>query len=287
MKDYPTADVAPSTAAGGFPRIIHQCWKDGRIPDAVARCVESVRRLNPAWEWKLHVDADGADLAAATGLLEREEFRSIPSGIERADVLRCAALYLHGGVYCDLDVESIRGFDEIVRRAEREGLLSPETELLVTTDHPVHCERLYGGEIMYMNHIMIARPRARFMAIVLKMVRERVRCGWPGGLDPVGSTGPGLFTSLVADAGTPESVGISVMPSHWFHPFPDMSRDFPERQHYEELILGARWRSLLEPMAVHYWWHSYCNAGCTFDYYGDLLHEDRRADDPGTAAKGR
>lgn len=270
----PTAanETAPG-ALSKFPRIVHQTWKEARIPEAVARCVESVREANREWDCRLHVDSRAAALVAATGLLDRAEFFAIPSAIERADVLRCAALYLFGGAYCDLDVECIQGFDAVIQRAEAEGLADAGHELLLTTDHPLHCKHLYDGVTMYMNHILIAVPKARFLETYLLWIRERVRSGWWGGSDPVSTTGPGLFTRLIREAGGPAALGVAVLPSDWFHPFPDMARNFPETGHYEEMILNATWRSRTKPMAVHYWWHSYCNSNCTFERFGDRLFE--------------
>ena len=38
------------------PKIIHQTWKTENIPKELEFCVESWKRLNPDWEYKLWTD---------------------------------------------------------------------------------------------------------------------------------------------------------------------------------------------------------------------------------------
>ena len=41
-----------------IPKIIHQTWKTKEIPKELIFCVESWKRLNPTWEYRLWTDEE-------------------------------------------------------------------------------------------------------------------------------------------------------------------------------------------------------------------------------------
>jgi hypothetical protein len=266
--------------AEAIPRKIHQTWKTKELPLFIDRCVASVAAVNPGWSMQLHTDEDLerfiaplVEISGNRNMITLEEFRKIPTGVEKSDVFRFAVLYLEGGLYCDLDIEAIRPFDDLLEKAWELGLLKEDTEVLLTTDHPIHCRHLYRRDV-YMNHFMIARPGARLLEEFLCFVGDLARRGTLiAGANPVFTTGPAVLTHLIDEKGGLEVLKTGLMPSEWINPLPNMCFPMPEQAAYEQMIQEGTWRERFDPFAAHYWWHNYCGAPCMFQRYGEKLFE--------------
>ena len=96
------------------PRVIHQTWKDDRVPAQYQAWHRSVRDLHPHHEHRLWTDADNRRLIAEhfPGVLAA--YDGFAHDIERADTARYAILAVHGGVYVDLDMELLRPVDQLL-----------------------------------------------------------------------------------------------------------------------------------------------------------------------------
>lgn len=97
-----------------IPKIIHLCWLSGDpYPEQIRKCIESWSRYLPDYELR-HWDAEA---------LRREEFPGWvyqAVGVRKyafaADYIRLHALYSHGGIYLDADVQVLRSFDDLLLR---------------------------------------------------------------------------------------------------------------------------------------------------------------------------
>lgn len=95
-----------------IPRIIHYCWLGGRAPsDEMVRCIETWRAHHPGFEirrWdERNLPADPfIDRALAGGHWSRA-----------SNAIRLHALYDHGGIYLDTDVEVLRSLEPLRRHA--------------------------------------------------------------------------------------------------------------------------------------------------------------------------
>lgn len=252
-----------------FPRIIHQTWKTSDLPDFPARCVSTMKAMHPGWEHRFYEDADMEAVIADCDMISVEDFRKIPTGIEKADVFRCAVLFRDGGVYCDVDMEAVRPMEEMFELAVWDGFVNGGEEMLMTTDHPIHCERLYGHDVV-MNNFMVAMPEASFLGEFLHEVGLAAREERLGG-DPVHSTGPARITRMIHETGGLSKCGMSLLPASWVNPLPDMALNFPEVREYEEMIVTGSWRKKMELFLVHHWWHSYCGNRGNAGRYGEEM----------------
>jgi mannosyltransferase OCH1-like enzyme len=94
-----------SAAQQMIPKTVHFCWfSSDRFPPLVARCIESWHRHMPEWSfvlWKAVPDALPFAQKLAAG--KRYAFAS--------DYVRFYAIWQHGGIYLDVDVEVVRPFD--------------------------------------------------------------------------------------------------------------------------------------------------------------------------------
>jgi mannosyltransferase OCH1-like enzyme len=99
-----------------IPRIIHQSWKVKQVPERWQGFQESWRRNHPGYEHRFWTDEDNRDFIART----YPEFVSVYDGyrhpVSRADLARVLVVHHHGGVYADLDCESIRPLDDLLSK---------------------------------------------------------------------------------------------------------------------------------------------------------------------------
>lgn len=102
-----------------IPRVIHQIWLGGEVPDPLARFCAGWRELHPEWEWRLWTSPDELELRNADLLRQPEVFvpaGSVPQFV--ADVMRYEILERFGGLYVDTDMECRKPLDGLVAGAE-------------------------------------------------------------------------------------------------------------------------------------------------------------------------
>ncbi len=92
-----------------IPKKIHYCWFGrGEKPESVVRAIEGWRKVLPGYEvTEWNEDNFNFSEMAYT----REAYHSGNYAFV-ADVCRLKALYEHGGVYLDTDIEVLRPFDD-------------------------------------------------------------------------------------------------------------------------------------------------------------------------------
>ena len=94
-----------------IPKIIHQTWKNDKIPGKWRGFVKKVKSLNPDWEYRLWTDSDNEVFVKNEFPEFYNTYARFSKNIMRADVIRYLILYKMGGVYLDLDYEVLTPFD--------------------------------------------------------------------------------------------------------------------------------------------------------------------------------
>ena len=97
-------------------KIIHQTWKTKDIPYDIypKNWVESWRKNNPDWEYKLWSDEDNRSLVRDYYPEYLELYDSYERPIAKADIIRFFYMHKFGGLYVDLDFKCLKSFDEII-----------------------------------------------------------------------------------------------------------------------------------------------------------------------------
>lgn len=260
------------------PKIIHQTWRDRNLPPFIDQCVKTVRDRHPAWEYRFYTDGDWNELLEGNPFIAPDEFWGIPTGIQRSDVARMLALYRDGGAYLDVDLVAVRSLDSLIESSIDAGLVGQGTEVLLTTDHPVHSQILFSGSELLMNHFIIARPRARLIGVYLSKIIDRILSKMEN--DPVVATGPMALTEMVDENGGELNLCTSIFPYFWTHPFPDMVHEFVGKEAYHEIIFDGSWRSRFCPYFIHLWWHNYYSKHNMMEHYGSRIFEQLRQTAP-------
>ncbi|KAF1823176.1 glycosyltransferase family 32 protein [Dissoconium aciculare CBS 342.82] len=106
-----------SSSAQLIPKIIHQTYKDVKIPEVWKTAQASCLRLHqePEWEYKLWTDKSALQFIEDKYPQHLSTFKSYPYGIQRADAIRYFVLEYYGGIYIDLDDGCARPLDPLLK----------------------------------------------------------------------------------------------------------------------------------------------------------------------------
>lgn len=163
-----------------IPKNIWQTYKDS-VPLPARSLVESWRELNSGWKYSYFTDIEidaflekhfDEELVAA--------FRGMPLGVMRADIWRYAVLYVHGGIYTDIDTQCVAPLD---------SWLPLSKELVVGLENQTH----------FCQWTISAAPGHGALKRTLDLVRSR----WAAGIDMSYPhfvhyhTGPGVWTDAL------------------------------------------------------------------------------------------
>lgn len=187
-----------------IPRIIHQTWRDENIPDEFWGLVDSWKTLHPDWTYRLWTDADLDAMVADHFPHFLKQFRNYENPVQRADAGRYLLLYLHGGVYSDLDTRCNARFD----------MLTHEDRIVLSHEPVEHLDA--HSHVRQLDHMLfngtIVSPKGHpfWMDVLEAMIRSR------HSRDVMDSTGPILLTSCAEQFGEPEQLCINS--SHLFNP---------------------------------------------------------------------
>ena len=105
-----------------IPRIIHQYWNSGTLPDEYLEYSFCWVKLHPDWDWKFYDDRPiqmGYLILQNRDLFDQAHKIS-PKAVAqfKSDVLRYELLYQFGGVWVDVDIKPQKPIDELCRIAE-------------------------------------------------------------------------------------------------------------------------------------------------------------------------
>ncbi|GAB5366342.1 hypothetical protein AAMO2058_001135800 [Amorphochlora amoebiformis] len=238
-----------------IPRVVHQTWKSRKMP----RCLEVIRqswiKTNPGWEIRLW-DDEQIDKFCSNHLSPKaaERYREL-SGVQRSDVWRILCLYELGGVYADVDLESLRPLDHLFNQTQhKQGVtMDINNSILILSPEPrAHCKFLFGAKVLC-NAFMVASKGHRILEELRKIVllvletKDRMQ-----NLDR-GVFGPLLLNRIVNSNNFNNTI---VLDSKLIYPVVDiLNIRLPEskRRRSYKIIRRKKYR---QAYTVHYWFHT-------------------------------
>lgn len=147
----------PTTGTHRIPRRIHQTWKTDQIPYSLIGWIKSWTKHHPDWEYWLWTDSSARKLIQDKFPNLLPIYDSYPQNIQRADALRYVVLHEFGGVYADLDMESLKPLDPLTFRYA----------CFVGQEPYVHPIMDTNTETLVINAFMACRPAHPFMRAVV------------------------------------------------------------------------------------------------------------------------
>ena len=194
-----------ASIASRIPQIIHQTWKDESIPDSWLDLQASWKRHHPRWEYRLWVDGDLRELIRVDYSWFLPIYDAYPEHITRVDAARYFIMHKYGGLYVDLDFESLRSIEPLLGESAVVAGLEPASHV----SHPLARER--GLNKIVCNALLASRPAHAFWEHVFEqLVASR---HLPGPLD---AAGPFLLTRAVCSYAQPSD--IMLVPAELVYP---------------------------------------------------------------------
>lgn len=90
-----------------IPKIIHQMWFSGEVPEKYRVWQQSWKKYHPDWEYILWTKEKIDEF----GLVYKEKFDKATNFATKSDIARIEVLYRMGGLYADMDAECLKPMD--------------------------------------------------------------------------------------------------------------------------------------------------------------------------------
>jgi mannosyltransferase OCH1-like enzyme len=168
-----------------IPRIIHQTWKDSRIPQRFQVFIDGWQKLQPDWEWRLWTDLDNIRFVEAHYPLFLEKYISFPYDIQRVDFARYLILRTFGGVYVDMDLQCFRNIEPLLGNFE----------CVFSLEHESHA-RCHDVPFIVSNAFMAAIPGHPIFDLILNDILNHVSTTTRPDRLILESTGPLMLTRI-------------------------------------------------------------------------------------------
>lgn len=183
-----------------IPKIIHQIWLGGLVPEKYADWMSTWIEHHPDWTYILWTDDDIQYL----NLSNRDLFEKASNFGEKSDILRVELINLFGGLYIDTDYECLKPFDKF---------------------H--YCNSFYisaipyGGNGYATNNALIAAPPKH--PLMRKLVETmKISAKFP---DLSNRTGPIYFTRTLVENFDLCPKNMTIYPPCYFTPDPTKARN--------------------------------------------------------------
>jgi mannosyltransferase OCH1-like enzyme len=189
-----------------FPQRIFKTWKTTYLPEQWKAYQKSWKTLHPSWTYVFHTDSDNRRFILSHFPSLIDTYDALPYNINRVDFVRYAYLYVHGGIYADLDCECIKSLDTLKKKKE--------TEIILAYDSLKHLECAF----------MISTPKQPLWLHVLHEIHKRLyepslKLQLYGALSRstyiLNLTGPSMLEEVLKS--TPVK-GVEIFPSDAFYP---------------------------------------------------------------------
>jgi tetratricopeptide (TPR) repeat protein len=236
-------------AGNNIPRIIHQTWKTRKLPKKFKALQETWLKQHKlskskgkggmegeggerGWGYKLWTDKDNRKLIKTHYAWFLDTYDSYRENIQRVDAARVFILYHHGGVYADLDTQSLRPMDALVDGYSLPRDSAPGTPGANYTNHTLvlgfEPEMHYftgGVHPLVCNAVMASTRGHPFWVDMMRKFLWQKQLERTGGksIHTLSMTGPHALTEVVfRSSGYRRSV---VLGSEYF--YPTEARDNP------------------------------------------------------------
>jgi mannosyltransferase OCH1-like enzyme len=211
-----------------IPRIIHQSWKVEQVPERWLAFQQTWRRNHPDYEYRFWTDDDNRAFVAQAF----PEFLAIYDGyrhpVSRADLARYLVVCHFGGVYADLDCESLKPLDDLLAGQKLVFGLEPPSHL----KRPAVASR--GFARIVCNALFASVPSHPFWRHLLPLLVASKDEG-----NVLECTGPFALTRACDSYPCPQD--ITILPSDVLYPLDNYLRPATGRAGGEG------------PYAVHHW----------------------------------
>lgn len=149
----------------GVPKLIHQSWKNDKVPTRFQRWQQEWINLHPEWQYHLWTDDDNRELVKQYYPWFLNTYDALPMHIMRADAVRYMYMHHFGGLYADLDMEPLKPADQLLASMN-----------INATNERVAILSYMGSNYKFDNNVpnawMISKPNHPFWLFCLSKIIE-------------------------------------------------------------------------------------------------------------------
>lgn len=222
-----------------IPKILHQFWHGGPLPDKYKQLTEKWQALHPDWTLMLWDEAKVAEF----GLANQWMYENMRNPSAKSDVVRYEVVYSYGGFYVDTDFLPCKNFDDLLHYNLVSGIVGSYDG---TLKHAETClaPSIFGA----------SQGNQTLEKIILKV--GQVKTAPRTIADIMTVTGPEMFSrEVLADLDTQK--GIKILPPTYFYPFPGQQRESIRNLSLPETEQAVKNYIYPETYAMHLWYCSW------------------------------
>jgi mannosyltransferase OCH1-like enzyme len=158
-----------------IPLKIFQTWHSKNLPPEMKKCVFSLKKSNPEFEYYIFDDNDCREfIKNHFSIAVLNAFDKLKPGAFKADLWRCCILYVYGGIYLDIKFSCVNGFK------------------FITLTNDEYFVRDYGNDLAVYNALMICKPHNHILLNSIKQIVQNVQLEYYG-TSPLEVTGPKMM----------------------------------------------------------------------------------------------
>lgn len=231
-----------------IPTIIHQIWSDSEmpLPEHFKVLCDTWKKDYPEWEYRLWNDQMMDQFVQEHYPQYWNIYSRFPYNVQRWDAVRYLILDKMGGMYIDVDYESLSPINELIENKTCCFAQEPKS----------HCKAFekFKREIdqVFNNAMILCTPGHPFIRKVINTVfkEETLNYNESKQFCVYNTTGPWMLIDLYCDLTEEEKKEIYLIPYQYVTPF-----DVPQAR---RVIMGEESEELEQCLenayAVHYFW---------------------------------
>lgn len=194
-----------------IPKIVHQIWLGGNMPESEQRMVNQVKaNLDKDWTHILWTEDNIDNIKDFTNI---ELYKQTPNYGQKSDLLRYTILNEMGGVYMDTDFILLKQFNELL-------------------DLDFFCGVSYDDHPSLFNGLIGSTPGNNLIRDLLTLDRPLM---YHDAMKLMDSTGPFFLTRRVFEH-ILANRDICVLPNSFFYPLPNFDRSKSKGADYQNYV---------------------------------------------------
>lgn len=234
---------------GKIPKIIHQIWSgiDGPLPEHFKMLGDTWKLNYPDWKYEFWNNVRMNEYIHQFYPQYWNIYSKFPYNVQRWDAIRYLILYKAGGMYVDVDYESLQPIDELIR----------DKQCCFAQEPPYHCD-MVGKNLAFNNALMLSISNHPFMKKIIQYVFSEKTLAVkpiPKAVCVMNTTGPWMLLNQYEHLSAKEKDDVYLIPHKYVTPF-----NMIQAQQVREGIENEKFEDLLnEAYAVHYYfgeWHN-------------------------------
>lgn len=234
--------MTDSSQVNKIPKILHQFWHGGPLPDKYQELTDKWRAIHPDWEYILWDEKKVAEF----GLANKWMYENMKNPSAKSDVVRYEVVYSYGGVYVDTDFLCFKSFNPLLYLDFFCGVVGSYDGRLMDPESGI-APSIFGA----------SQGNGILEKIIIKIGQQKTV---PRTIPEIMTiTGPEMFSREVLEELEKRPLTV-VFPPNYFYSFPGQDRMDIRNMSIKETQKFLERYTYPETYATHLWYCSWQKA---------------------------